>query len=231
MASKPSKTGMEREVIYDTFRWKLLGDFRRKALKVMETLDGAGFKCFIYGSISRGDVSETSDIDILVLSSLPSMVEFTLEKSFGGLYERLIVQATPTSVPKVHLYIEPLLTVTIPLGSTSPREEEFYKLAGMLDLPGLKKGLRVPGMNKELLLIVPNRRGHIEKPVFGIESYVARITGVSIETVRERERVLLKRSLHGRTGVFIKYEISKNESIESAVKKLMKNPYFRKRVA
>lgn len=221
---------MEREVIYDKNQWRLLENFRRRALKVIEILNAAGFKSFIYGSVARGDVNENSDLDILVTSRLPSMVEFILEKSFGELYERLIVQATPVSVPKAHLYVEPLLTVTIPLGSTSPREEEFYKLAGRLDLSGLKKDIRVPGMSKELLLIIPTEKGHIEKPVFGIESYVAKITDVSIETVIERERVLLKRDLHGRTGVFIKYKLSKGESIEAAVRRLMKNPYFRKKM-
>jgi predicted nucleotidyltransferase len=46
---------------------------------------------------------------------------------------------------------------------------------------------------------------------------------ISIETILERKRVLLKREKFGKTGVFIKREIEVGESTEDILKKLAKS--------
>ncbi|MEB3774125.1 MAG: DNA polymerase subunit beta, partial [Desulfurococcales archaeon] len=92
-------------------------------------------------------------------------------------------------------------------------------------------GVRVPGVSKDLNLIIPTPRGHRELEVEGNEAYVARVLGVSIETVMERVRVLTRRRIHGRTGVFIKEPVPPGASIEEVVDRLIREvPAFRRRV-
>ncbi|MEM1928042.1 MAG: hypothetical protein QXS85_04840 [Acidilobaceae archaeon] len=65
----------------------------------------------------------------------------------------------------------------------------------------------------------------------GREAHVARVLGVSLETVLERVRVLTRRREHGRTGVFLKKELDASTPIEEAVRELVeKNPFFRRKV-
>jgi predicted nucleotidyltransferase len=60
---------------------------------------------------------------------------------------------------------------------------------------------------------------------------VARLLGISVETVIERVRVLTRRREHGRTGVFLKVELNPEDSVEEAVARVAReNPMFRRRL-
>ena len=216
-----------REVVYDQKRWNLLRRKREKAMKIMEKLKDVGIYSIVHGSVARGDVDEDSDVDIVIPYPVPP---YRVELPLGHVVERVIIQATPLSTPKVYLYLDPYkeVVVSYPLVKPEPKESEFYNFSGQVDLEGLKKGLRVPGVDKKLVLKVPTERGHMETSIIKKEHVVARILNVSIETVLEREKVLMKRREIGRTGVLIKYVIPHGESVEEAIEKLSKKyPHFR----
>jgi predicted nucleotidyltransferase len=81
------------------------------------------------------------------------------------------------------------------------------------------------------MLIEPTEKGHVESSVIGREGHVAKILGISGETVLDRVHALLKRDEVGRTGVFIKKELAADETFEMALKKLADdNPAVRRRV-
>ena len=221
------------EVEYPPWRWRLLREKRRRALELVRALRGLG-SVIVHGSISRGDVRETSDIDVVVLEPVPpSLVELALERAGLRPYTRLIVQATPSYVPKVYFIRDPEeeRVVSVPLARLRPREREFYRWGGELGPEGLERGERVPGVSKELVLILPTERGHIEAEVIGMEHVAARILGVSIETVEERVRVLTRRRAHGRTGVLLKREVPPGHPVEEEVRRLLEeNKFFRRAI-
>ncbi|WP_369406419.1 hypothetical protein [Aeropyrum camini] len=90
----------------------------------------------------------------------------------------------------------------------------------------------MPGVTKRLVLILPTPRGHIEEPVVGNEGRVAEVLGISLETVRERVRVLTRRRELGRTGVYLKVEPRPGEPLEETVRRLSaSNPFFRRMIS
>jgi len=222
------------EVYYEPWRWRLLEEKRSLAIKIMEVLQALYGSLVTHGSIARGDVSVDSDVDVVILDPPnPSLVELTLEKGGFKVRWKELVQATPTYTPKVYLYLDykGLLVVSYPLARLRPREREFYKWGGECTLDDLRKGVRTPGVDKRLKLIEPTDRGHRESPVIGREGYVARLLGISVETVVERVRVLTRRREHGRTGVFLKVELNPEDSVEEAVARVAReNPMFRRRL-
>ncbi|MCC6060289.1 MAG: nucleotidyltransferase domain-containing protein [Desulfurococcales archaeon] len=222
------------EVYYEPWRWRLLEEKRSLAIKIMEVLQALYGSLVTHGSIARGDVSVDSDVDVVILDPPnPSLVELTLEKGGFKVRWKELVQATPTYTPKVYLYLDykGLLVVSYPLARLRPREREFYKWGGECTLDDLRKGVRTPGVDKRLKLIEPTDRGHRESPVIGREGYVARLLGISVETVIERVRVLTRRREHGRTGVFLKVELNPEDSVEEAVARVAReNPMFRRRL-
>ena len=222
-----------REVHYDDEHWRILREKRREALRVMEALARQGLSSIVHGSIARGDVNPKSDIDVFIPFMVPSYrVELALEMAGIKPYKRFIVQATPGHAPKAYIALdeEELRMVSFPLAKLSRNEYEFYKFGGLLDLEGLRRNERVPGVDKRLVLIEPTSYGHRESPVIGRESIVARIIGVSVETVLERVRVLSRRDEIGRTGVFLYYELSPDESFEKALAKLARENQYVRRV-
>ncbi len=232
MKYKIVKRGDVKEVIYDKEHWNLLLKLRRKALGIMKILKNEGLEPIIHGSIARGDVKKTSDIDIVIPYVIPSFkIEIALEKA--GIYpqKRELVQATPNHAIKAHIHIDEKTTVTFPLVELRRLEREFYKFGGELSFNDLKMNRRVAGVNKQLLLIIPTGKGHVEMPIIGRESEVARIIGVSIEIVNERIRVLTRRNEIGRTGVYLKRELLPNESFEDVLKKIAEeDPAIRRRL-
>ena len=204
-------------VVYDDKRWSLLREKREKAINVMRKL--AHFAPVVHGSVARGDVREDSDVDVAILTPVPP---YAVELAVGTFSHGYIIQATPSSTPKMYLCLDPKeeIVVSFPLAKLSPREAEFYAFGGQLDLKGLEEGIRVPGVNKELKLILPREEGHWEESVIGKEGEVTKILGVSPETVEERVRVLTKRREKGRTGVFFKMKFygSAHEALYSAVR-------------
>jgi len=81
------------------------------------------------------------------------------------------------------------------------------------------------------MLIEPTPEGHVESTVAGREEEVANLLGVSVNTVLDRVRALLRRDEVGRTGVFIERELSPDETFELVLKKLAdQNPAVRRRL-
>lgn len=233
MAKKPQKRLDCQEVIYDPERWTLLETYRQKAVKIMEALGNAHLETIVHGSIARGDVTRKSDIDIFIQYPPSSFtVETALEKGGISTNRRVIVQATPTYTVKAHLELDETTSVSFPLAKTRKVEREFYRFGGEATLKDLEHGSRASGVDKRLMLIEPTKEGHRESSVIGREEEVAKLLGISIETVFDRVRALTRRDEVGRTGVFMKKELSENETFEMAVKRLAyKNPAVRRRLS
>jgi len=232
MAKKPVKRAERVEVIYDKRRWELLRELRSKSVQLMEILDYAHLHSIVHGSIARGDVSEESDIDVF-LPDPPSsfVVETVLERSGIPVNRRIVVQATPLYAVKGYMEIDKQRCVSFPLVKLRPVEKDFYRFGGEVSLSMLRKGVRVSGVDKRLMLIEPTPEGHVESAVVGREETVAHVLGVSLNTVLDRVHALLRRDEVGRTGVFIERELSPDETFEMVLKKLAdQNPAVRRRL-
>lgn len=232
MAAKPEKHADCKEVLYSPARWALLKEYREKAAKLMTTLESSHIQTIIHGSIARGDVTAKSDIDIFI-SEPPSsfLLEIALEKAGLTLNSRYVVQATPNYAMKAHIEIDEKTTVTFPLMGMRRVEREFYRFGGEMNLSSLQQNLRVAGVDKRLMLIEPTANGHLESSVIGCEEQAAKVLSVSVETVLDRVHALIKRDEVGRTGVFIKKELTMDETFELALKKLAEvNPAVRRRI-
>lgn len=227
---KPVKVGDRIEVIYSDEHWKLLYELRSRALSIMERLEELGLRTIVHGSIARGDVSPTSDIDVVIPYVVPSYrIEIILDELGIKPLKRLLTQATPAHAVKAHIYLDERTIITFPLTSLTRHEREFYKFGGELSFAELKEGKRVCGVDKRLKLIEPTPRGHYEEPIVGKELYAANKVGVSLDVVQERVKVLLRRDEVGRTGVYLKYEVNPYESIEEALVALAsKDPALRR---
>jgi predicted nucleotidyltransferase len=231
MAKKPMKRAERLEVVYDERRWKLLEQLREKAIQLMETLNECHLRSIVHGSIARGDVSETSDIDVF-LPSPPSsfVIETALERSGFRVIQRTIVQATPVYALKGYLWLDEQTSLSFPLVKLRQVEKDFYKFSGEATLSTLKGDKRVLGVDKRLMLIEPTKQGHVESAVVGREEEAANLLGVSLNTVLDRVHALLRRDEVGRTGVFIEKELAPDETFEQAMKKLAdQNPAVRRR--
>ncbi len=220
------------EVYYPEWRWRVLRDKREKAARLMKALSTLKVNVITHGSIARGDVNLDSDVDVVIVDPLPPlMVEIALQKAGYRIYSKEIIQATPSYTPKVYMYLDyrEEIVVSYPLAPLRPREREFYRWGGEATLEDIIRGKRMPGVSKELRLIIPTEKGHVEYPVVGREAYTARILGISIDTVIERVRVLIRRREHGRTGVFLKVEVEPDRPIEEEVDRLSRRiPAFRR---
>jgi len=208
-------------VKYSDAHWETLKRLRSEAASMMKPLADAHIYCIIYGSIARGDTSETSDIDIYLPNPpSPTMIEATLESVGIRNSKRMIVQATPSYAAKAYIYIDELKSYSFPLVPLNPSEEDFTGFAGRITYEELLEEKRVPGVNKDLVLIEPNQQGHTETPIKGIEGIVAKKLGVDTRIVFQRERTLERRMKVGRTGVYIKRELAPEESFSTVFNEL-----------
>jgi predicted nucleotidyltransferase len=232
MAVKPSKHGEYKEVSYSCARWEQLKVLRDKAVWVMTALGAFHLRSLTHGSIARGDVNLGSDVDVFIPEVQNSfLVETALEKAKVPINARFIVQATPNYAMKAHIEINETTTVSFPLMEMRRVEREFYRFGGEVNLTQLADNLRVPGVDKRLMLIEPTEKGHVESSVIGREESVAKTIGVSAETVLDRVHALMKRDTVGRTGVFVKRELTADETFELALKKVSDlNPAVRRRM-
>lgn len=217
MAKKPETLHESRTIVYGDKHWSHLASLRERAMDIMQTLESSGIHSFVYGSIARGDVGKSSDVDIIVPYPVSS---YKLEISAGRGVRRELVQATPSMVLKGHIVLDDRTTVTFPLFKLRPREEEFYSWGGRADISQLEAEIRVPGVDKRLVLIRPTPEGHTEHGVIGYEPDVAKAVGVSIETAKERVRVLTRRDRLGRTGVYLTRVLEEDDSFEAVAKSL-----------
>ena len=220
------------EVIYDEKRWELLRALRREAKTLMHPLAAAHIECLAYGSLARGDVKPTSDVDIFVPSPpAPELIETALERAGIQASEREIVQATPGYAAKGYIFTGERRGYSFPLVRLLPAERDFYGFAGSVILLQLDTGIRVPGVDKRLMLIEPTPNGHIESQVAGREGQVARLLDVDTRIVTERVRTLERRRSVGRTGVFLKHSLEPGEGFGEALHRLsLRRPAIRKRM-
>ncbi|MGZ4850747.1 MAG: nucleotidyltransferase domain-containing protein [Candidatus Bathyarchaeia archaeon] len=232
MAVKPTKPADYKDVTYNRTRWQLLTELRSKATEVMAALEGFHLQSVVHGSIARGDVHKTSDIDVFIAEVQNSfLVETALENAHLPISNRLIIQATPNYAMKAHIEIDEQTTVSFPLMQMRRVEREFYRFGGEVNLSQLKAGARVAGVDKRLMLVEPTEKGHIESSIIGREESAAKTLGISAETVLDRVHTLMKRDSVGRTGVFVKRELMPDETFELALKKISENnPAVRRRM-
>jgi predicted nucleotidyltransferase len=232
MARKPARRAEMRNVVYDKRRWVLLEHLRERAAKIMESLEHARLETIIHGSVARGDVSIESDIDVFIPAPVSSFaVETALENMSMSVRRRFVVQATPVYAMKAHMEIDEKTSLSFPLMKLRTIEREFYKFGGEATCKDLRKNLRVPGVDKRLMLIEPTEDGHIESTIVGREEHVAKMLHVSAATVLDRVHALLRRDEVGRTGVFITEELVPDETFEMALERLAKkNPEVRRRL-
>lgn len=222
---KVVKTPEFREVVYSRETWELLERLRGIATSIMKALIECGYSPIVHGSVARGDVDRGSDVDVVIPYVVPpALVEACLERNGLRVYRKFVIRATPKCSLKVLYELDPegLVTVSYPLESFTPRELEFYRFGGAVTFEDLRRGVRVPGVNKSLVLIVPTERGHAEAPVVGYEHHVAKLLGISIETVLERVEMLSRRDEVGRTGLFLKQALDPSIPIEEVVRRLLR---------
>jgi predicted nucleotidyltransferase len=191
------------EVRYDEDRWKLLEKIRSEAYWMIRPLTAHNIQTLAYGSVARGDVSEGSDIDIFIpRPPSPIIVEAILERSNIASTEREIVQATPSYAAKGYIYIGERRSYSFSLVDLRSVELEFYGFAGSVDASQIEEGIRVPGVDKKLMLIVLDR----------------------VRTLTRREEI-------GRTGVFLSRNLAPYEGFGEVFQELSrKRPAIRRRL-
>jgi len=228
VAKRPEILHDTRVVTYDETHWNNLHRLRAKALSVMKKIEEVGIRPLVHGSVARGDVSLSSDIDIVLLQQVSS---YKVELTLGEYHLRELVQATPSTVMKGHIHLEGDIVVSFPIFKTFTREEEFYRWGGIIDSEAIEKAVRVPGVDKRLILIEPTPTGHIESGVIDNEHIVAKKLDVNIDIAHERVRVLTRRDTVGRTGVYLNYELKEFESFEEVAKRLQdEDPALRRTI-
>ena len=222
-----------REIVYDAEHWTLLEKYRQKSMTIMEALEKAHLETIVHGSIARGDITKKSDIDLFIQDQPSSfIVETALEKADILVNGRVIVQATPTYTMKAYLELDENASVSFPLAKMRKVEREFCRFGGEATLKDLRDLLRTCGVDKRLMLIEPTKEGHRESSIIGREEEIAKLLGISVETVSDRVRTLTRRDEVGRTGVFVKRELSENETFEMVLKRLAdQNPAVRRRLS
>lgn len=200
-------------------------------MQITEALERFHLESIVHGSLARGDVNAKSDIDIFVPCNASSFnVEMALEKAGIRANKRQIIQATPTYAMKAYIQVDENSGVSFPLMNMRKVEREFYKFGGEATLEILRNNLRVAGVDKRLMLIVPTGKGHKENTIIGQEEHAAKLLKISVETVLDRVHTLMRRDRIGRTGVFINMELTEDETFEMALKRLAdQNPAIRRR--
>jgi predicted nucleotidyltransferase len=220
MREKTVKLGGDREITYDDNHWNLFNNIREKSLELISVLNKSNINCFLHGSPARGDVNKNSDIDIVIFNLIPSFnIEISINEKYN-IVEREIIQATPNHNIKGHIHLEDNISINFPLAKYSEREFDFYRFGGIINLRELSNNIRVPGVNKKLLLIKPTQKGHIEFPIINQQSRAIKILKLNPTIIQERIRVLTKRDKIGRTGIFLKSKLAPDDTFENKLKQI-----------
>jgi hypothetical protein len=220
---RPIRVAEAKEVVYTEERWQLFRRLRQRARELMAVLAKQRIDTIVHGSIARGDVDPNSDVDVFVPLTVPSYkIELALRDAGFQPIDREIVIATPWQLPKAHIHIDENRLVTFPLIEPKQLELEFYYFGGAVDLEQVEGKIRVPGVDKRLMLIKPTSRGHHESPIIGREAEVAKLIGVSLDIVRERVQILTRRAEVGRTGIFLQRKLAPDENFETVFKQIVK---------
>jgi len=216
--------GERVEIYYDRKHWQHLSRLRSKAFELMEVLERANISVVTHGSVARGDVNASSDIDIFLPAPSSSFsIELVLERAGLRPKRRSLIQATPYYAVKGYIEVDEGQVVSFPLMRMRRVEREFYRYGGEITLEMLRMNKRVVGVDKRLMLIEPTEKGHTESAIVGEEEETARVLHVSTETVLDRVHALLRREKIGRTGVFIERVLPQDETFEGALKKLVES--------
>ena len=110
-------------------------------------------------------------------------------------------------------------------------EREFYRFGGEANLSQLKADMRVPGVDKRLMLIEPTEKGMWKAASSARKKPRLKFWAFPRKQFWTEFTRLLKRDTVGRTGVFIKREVAPDETFELALKKLAElNPAVRRRM-
>ena len=173
----------------------------------------------VFGSVARGDVKPTSDVDIFI----PVVVSSMQVAHGAGAF-----QHSRTN----HRAGDPACAGQSPpdargryerdLSADSPRqiELEFYRFGGEMGLQDIKAGQRACGVDKRLMLIEPTPDGHVETPLSDLSSgCVAKKIGVGQAIVEERMRVLERRADVGRTGVYLERQLDARRGIRAGAER------------
>lgn len=218
------------EVFYTLKHWNLLKSLRDEAMEMMAPLYNRHIQAFVYGSIARGDIKPTSDIDIFVPYPPALAIVETLIEDYKSITHREIIQATPNYAAKAYIHTDENRSYSFPLVPLRSYERDFYNFAGNVNYIQLKEETRVPGVTKDLKLITPNSKGHIETPVRGFEGEVAKTLSIGVTAVLDRLRTLQRREKIGRTGVYIKRMLHPHETFGNVYNNLArKRPPIRRR--
>jgi len=223
----------ERYVIYSEEHWEILNALRRRAVEVLTCLEALRPEPCVVGSVARGDVHKDSDIDIFFEEEVaPSIVLTRMDICRLELLWYEVIWASPSTAVKLVFQLGFNVKITVPLSPLTPAEKEFPLYAGRVFLADIRRGQRVPGVNKFLQFIQPTREGHIEWYIVGREEEVARRLGVSLATVLERKHFRLKRLREGKSGFIVHGKFDPSYPVEKAVRELAeKNSLLRRKIS
>lgn len=218
------------ETRYTPDHWILLKHLRDEALEMIRPLHRRHIQAHAYGSIARGDVKSTSDIDIILPNPpAPAIIE-TLIEAKAPITHREIIQATPNYAAKAYIHTAEDRSYSLPLVPLRSHERDFYSFAGTVDHAQLTEGTRVPGVTKNLTLITPTPHGHSETLVTGHEGETAKALGIGVTAVLDRVRILQRREKIGRTGVYIQRTLHPQEAFGDVYQQLARRrPPLRRR--
>jgi predicted nucleotidyltransferase len=204
----------------------ILERLRGDAERILDKMNRYNIHGFVHGSVARGDISKTSDVDIYIPYLLPSFRLEIMEEHQDK--TRHILMGTPNSTIKRTIDVASQISITLPLTKTKEREEEFYNFSGKIFLNELRANKRVPGVTKQLILIEPKKGGYWVSSVLTNKIRSLRVLGITQRILDERIRVLNRRHNIGRTGLYLDYILSPEENFEQALHKLeSQNPVVR----
>lgn len=203
---------------YTQDEWNQLKKLRESAIRILRILEIAGITAFVHGSVARGDVTDTSDIDIHIPIQIPSYkLELIDDFQFS---DRRIMMGTPNSTIRALLVLQDDRNISFPLSAPNEREDEFYRFSGYLYLKDLLINRRIAGVTKKLLLIEPEEKGYWVSSISANKKKAIQVLSLSQRMIDERIRVLSRRDKIGRTGLFLDYSLSPSENFEQALKSL-----------